>query len=209
MKETKTERHTAQTIASALWNTKTKQGLLADFNPSFIKNYKALLDYTTTDPVALDNIFSVSSVSLSGRTEFKPENFAELTSDGDFHHYVWIELSKKGQIIVIGRARANLKTISDDDPSREKAKLGDLFDDYQIHMGKTARLIAKCDKDYQKHVELPLKNIRDEINDYVAGAVIIPINAGSTKVASKLETEIGDIVVEKYGALNPTSHRYY
>lgn len=148
--------------------------------------------------IAYDRMFAINDLTPDA---FRVTDFANLTKDQDgLNHYVWIETGQANEVIVVGRTKFN--------PT--EPDYGDLFKAYAVDLGKSADAIAQVafGDNYQAKVTAPLTELAKQINQYVKGAVIIPLNAPTPALADRLETEIGDAVVAEYGALNPYSHRY-
>lgn len=148
--------------------------------------------------IAYDRMFAINELTPDA---FRVTDFANLTKDqAGLNHYVWIEIGQTNEVIVVGRTKF--------DPTGPD--YGDLFKNYTVSLGKSADAIAQVvyGDNYQAKVTAPLTELEKQINQYVKGAVIIPLNAPTSELADRLETEIGDAIVAEYGALNPYSHRY-
>lgn len=148
--------------------------------------------------IAYDRTFAIEGLNPA---DFQTKQFTDLTADQDGdNHYVWIEIGQQNEVIVVGRTKFNRASID----------RGDLFKDYQVRLDKSADAITQrlYGDAYEAKVTKPLDALAAQINQYVKGAIIIPLRAPTPAYADRLETEIGDAVVAEYGVLNPYSHRY-
>lgn len=110
-------------------------------------------------------------------------DFANLTKDQDgFNHYVWIETGQANEVIVVGHTKFN--------PT--EPDYGDLFKDYAVDLGKSADAIARVvfGDNYHAKVTAPLTELAKQLNQYVKGAVIIPLNAPTPASAITKQLQI-------------------
>lgn len=148
--------------------------------------------------IAHDRIFWFEGLN---RDNFNLEKFVGLHTDKKRHyHYVWIEIGQHNEIIVVGRTKFKAS----------KSGRGDLFKDYRVRLDKSAAAIAEVlyGASNDTKIAAPFAALQNEINAYVKGAIVIPLDLANAADADWLESQIGDVVVAKYGALNPNSHHY-
>ncbi|EKQ09331.1 hypothetical protein P4G57_12670 [Lacticaseibacillus paracasei] len=145
--------------------------------------------------IAHDRIFWFEGLD---KGNFDLDQFKDLHTANGEYHYVWIEVGQDDKIIVVGRTKFDPQT----------SDRGDLFRSYRVHLDKSGDEIARLQygDDYDAEVTDLFEAIETKINAYVKGAVVIPLDVATTADVHQLESEIGDAVVSKYGALNPNSH---
>lgn len=128
--------------------------------------------------------------------EFK-QNFEGLSKESALYFYVWIGLTEKNDVVVVGRTSFS---------KQARSSVGDLFNSYSVFgHSKTQEIIlniiAEDEIDY-------LKDLNNRLNQFIEKAIIVAIDVSNAKDASSKETEIGNYLLESgIPILNSGSHK--
>jgi len=166
--------------------------------------FPALNDISTSEdtvnnsPVYIDCIFPIDLnfadiKQINKQAEFVKKRLENSSRPGNnlINGYVWVEISAKGEIIVIGKTTTS----------------SDLFKTYlRIHPTERELIKRYCTKEDQAVFQRCI----DQVNQAVVGAVIIMIqakpNISDNDHLKKAERLIGERIVKSFNVLNQNSH---
>lgn len=150
----------------------------------------------TPSPADVERIFSVDlNFEDLDEIEMQEDFVKDFFNDGEvLRGFIWVEISGDGKVVVVGKSGDYGKS--------------DLFSKYLLLSGNTTKaLIARVSSHED---QLAIQRCEDQINQSIAGAVIIPLRwvevNNSNKYLTEAETLIGEQIIRAYGAINPSSH---